>query len=176
MRSRRPFVVLFVVALVIIVAAPAIATFTPGFYKNRGADLWDDADDRIVTGAFDCEGSGFVSGDYIHDLGYTYGEIIEMGNAKDMTFQLTRHMIAAQLNLSFGACNAVWGDAMEWLVDASHAFLVVNPLGSDPRGADRAYADHLKTCLDLHNNIGDDVTAADYWVGEAYACYTAVSG
>lgn len=174
MRSRRPLVVAFVIALVIVVAAPAIATFTPGFYKNRGADLWDDVDDGIVVGTFGCDGTEYVSGDYIHDFPYTYDDILRMGNAKDMTFALTKHMIAADLNLAFGACRASWGEPMEHMVGWAHDFLVANPLGSDPRGADRSYADHLKTCLDLHNNIPDGVTSADYYASPAFACYQAL--
>ena len=174
MKSRRPLVAVFVIALVMLVALPAVATFTPGFYKNKGADLWDDVDDGIVAGDYGCDGTGFVSSDEIHGLDVTYGEILKLGNAKDMTLALTKHLVAAELNLAFGACDAVWGDEMRDLADWSHAFLVVNPLGSDPRGADRSYAGDLKTCLDYHNNIPDGWTEADYLVSSAAACYAAL--
>jgi len=105
---------------------------TPGYWKNHPEE-WPI--DTVTIG-------GII---------YTKAEAITLlkGNAKDATYKLASHLIAAKLNLANGvSASTTVLDAIE---DADN-FLSTNPLGSNPQGADRDYALNLKDILDAFNN------------------------
>ena len=86
--------------------------------------------------------------------GVTYSQkdavkILKKANSKDATYMLTAQLIAAKLNILVGA---VTPQTVLDAVTEADAFLVGNPLGSDPRGTDRDYALFLKDILDDYNN------------------------
>lgn len=178
MRSRQRLSVLASALVILLIggALAASATFTPGYWKNRGVGEWSPGGTLVNTGVAPCGPTGFdTDTQYPYaPAGITYLDILENPGAQDMSNQLAVHTIAAQLNVHAGACQAEWGGEMIGLVSLANAFLANNPVGSNPQGADRSYADSLKTCLDLHNNIPDGTTAAGYNASAAKACATAL--
>lgn len=176
MRSKQRLAVLASALVVLLVggALAASATFTPGYWKNQGirSGTWAAA----TVGVAGCTGTGFgPETNYPYAGGTTtYLDILENPGASDMSNQLAVHTIAAQLNVAAGACWAEWGQEMAGLVGMANTFLSNNPVGSNPQGADRSYAESLKTCLDLHNNIPDGTSADGYNASAAKACATAL--
>jgi len=177
MRSKQRLAVLASALVVLLLggALAASATFTPGYWKNQGLrnGTWAAA----TTGVGLCTGTGFGPATpypYVVVAGPTYLDILENPGAKDMSNQLAVHTIAAALNVAAGACQAEWGDEMGGLVGLANAFLASHKVGSFPTGADRTYAESLKTCLDLHNNIPEGTTAAQYNGSAAKACADAL--
>ena len=76
--------------------------------------------------------------------------ILKAANSKDATHMLAAQLIASKLNiLADGPAD------IQPVIDAADAFLVAHPYGSDPQGADRAYALNLKDQLDAYNNGSD---------------------
>ena len=105
---------------------------TPGYWKNH-PDAWP------------------IESVTIGGITYTKAEAIELldSNAKDATYKLASHLIAAKLNVANGVSASTF--VLDAIEDAD-AFLSTHPLGSDPRGADRDYALGLKDILDNFNN------------------------
>ena len=105
---------------------------TPGYWKNH-PEAWPM---ESVT---------------IGGVTYTKAEAIELlgGNAKDATYKLASHLIAAKLNIASGATAPT--TVLDAITEAD-AFLASFPLGSNPTGADRDYALALKDILDAFNN------------------------
>jgi len=177
----RKFKILLVVSnllvLLVLTVSSALATFTIGWWKNKGLNKWDESGDIIVVnvapGATGCNGTGFYAGlMYPYQVAgrtLTYLDILKSANASDASLMLAAQTIAAQLNIAQGACNAFGGN-IQALVSLANDFLVINPVGSDPQGADRDYALALKDCLDLHNNLenGDPNYGTD--LSPAYVC------
>lgn len=174
MRSRQRLSVLASALVILLIggALAASATFTPGYWKNRGVGEWSPGGTLVTTGVGTCGPTGFgTTTPYpFAPADTTYLSILENPGAKDMSNQLAVHTIAAQLNVHAGACQAEWGDEMIGLVGLANTFLAGHPVGSSPQGVDRSYAESLKTCLDLHNNIPDGTTAAGYNASPAKAC------
>jgi len=175
MRSKKRLAVLASALVVLLLggALAASATYTPGYWKNQGIrnGTWAAA----TAGIAGCAGTDFGPGtDYPYAAAGTYLDILENPGARDMSNQLAVHTIAGALNVAAGACQAEWGDEMSGLVGLANTFLANNPVGSFPTGSDRTYAEALKTCLDLHNNIPDGTTAAQYNASAAKACADAL--
>jgi hypothetical protein len=75
-------------------------------------------------------------------------EILKSANSKDATLQLAAQLIAAKLNVEYGKTPPV---AVASAMAAADTFLVTYPPGSNPTGADRAYALELKNTIVTFN-------------------------
>lgn len=80
--------------------------------------------------------------------------VLKQAKAKDMTIMLAAQLIAAKLNVLSGAPISIQGT-----IDVADTFLLPtnHPIGSDPQGTDRTYAESLKNQLDAYNNSGGGV-------------------
>jgi len=103
---------------------------TPGYWKNH-LEMWPVT--QLTLG-------GVV---------YDEAEILEalQYNGPDAATRLAKHLATTMLNLAMGSDTSV-----QPTVDASNAFLVEHPPGSNPRGQDRNTANDLKDILDTYNN------------------------
>jgi hypothetical protein len=82
--------------------------------------------------------------------GYSYMEILNTEPAGDASIQLARQYIGAKLNLiAFGAPDYI-ADA----IAEAEIFFLTWPAGSDPQGADRAYAVELAAIFEAYNSGG----------------------
>jgi hypothetical protein len=87
----------------------------------------------------------------IGDVTYDQNQLLGMlwnAKAKDATHMLAAQLIAAKLNVANGAYSPSISDT----ITQADAFLTEHPYGSNPRGADRSSALHLKDALDDFNN------------------------
>jgi hypothetical protein len=107
---------------------------TPGYWKNH-PEAWHTQ--SVVIGG----------------VTYTQAQAIDLlgSNARDATYKLASHLIAAKLNAAssfYGANNpgTIWT-----VIENADAFLTLHPLGSNPQGADRNYALSLKDTLEAFN-------------------------
>jgi len=106
---------------------------TPGYWKNH-PEAWP------------------IESVTIGGITYTKAQAIELldgANAKDATYKLASHLIAAKLNVASGVSAPT--SVINAITEAD-TFLSTHPLGSDPQGADRDYALALKDILDAFNN------------------------
>ncbi len=127
-------IVPFIAVNCVAVITPGGDPHTPGYWKNH-PQAWPE--EAITVGG----------------VTYTKDQAISLlsGNAKDATYKLTSHLIAAKLNAASGNYGAndpatVWN-----LINSADAFLIGHPLGSNPVGAERNYALNLKDSLDTFN-------------------------
>lgn len=107
---------------------------TPGYWKNH-PEAWP------------------IESIMIGGITYTKAEALEilwMANAKDATYQLASHLIAAKLNVANGVTAPT--SVLNAIADADDFLENDYPLGTNPRGADREYALWLKDILDNFNN------------------------
>ncbi len=159
----------------VLVPTVALATFTQGWFKNRGLSSWDEPTDFLVTtGAGSCGGTGFYAGEVfplqvVDSL--TFLQILQNADAKDATYNLAAKVIVGALNEAAGSCPAFGGNIGS-LTTLGAFFLLAFPVGSDPQGADREFALDIANCLDLHFNIDAVLPTVgfDYTLTEAYAC------
>lgn len=79
----------------------------------------------------------------------TYLEVLKKAKARDMTSMLAAQGIASALSVASGT-----DDGILETITATIEFLEEYPLGSDPQGDQRAYAEDLKNLLDDYNNSG----------------------
>ncbi len=74
-------------------------------------------------------------------------QYLQDATARDASKMLFAQLLAAKLNVAAGADSCISG-----VIAAADAFLIAHPYGSNPQGADRAYALGLKDQLDGYNN------------------------
>ena len=108
---------------------------TPGYWKNH-PEAWQM---QTVT---------------IGGVEYSQAEAIDLlgSNAKDATYKLASHLIAAELNAASAFYGTYNPNTVRSYINQANAFLTEHPLGSNPQGADRNYALALKDWLDTFNN------------------------
>ena len=107
--------------------------FTPGYWKNH-PESWP------------------VTSLEIGGMTYTMAQlmdIFDLPTVKDMTIKLAHHLIAAKLNVLSGSYN----DIQDAIDDADN-FLTDHPIGSNPKGEDKDYAEDLKDMLEAYNEMG----------------------
>ena len=111
----------------------AHSTCTQGFWKNH-PEVWPDG----VT---------------IGDMFYTQEDALKILSTPpaggDAFYILAHQLIAAKLNVASGALTP---EAVATTIVDADAWLVLHPLGSNPRGADRQQGIALAQVLDAFNN------------------------
>ena len=110
----------------------AHSTCTQGFWKNH-PEAW-------------------LDGITIGGIAYTQEDALKILSTPpaggDATYILAHQLIAAKLNVESGADASALGTT----IDDADAWLVLHPLGSNPRGADRQQGIALAQVLDAFNN------------------------